>query len=360
MYGLGTRYKDKTVIESRNVSYTNIEYPSTNQKTSLLAHIKDLIALRRDIKDMNDQGQIVDNTQKITKVKDSLYKIIQNEKGIDGRHFVIIGFSHGSLILYTALIQLMSDIRIPTNEFVSIFKRIHFYTVGSPYNPSPNFLRPFEDPGGTYKMCNFYYHNDWMLKMADFIMPLQFPSKKTKSTMQSLVTVDTTKMLLFDEDQRNCVVAHPLEYFHNSPKAFKVVHVLSSLLYPLFINTGTQNHQLKTFFSLFYYLTQNCKMPTLTPDQYEIFNEILSQTINFQVIRKLIEIPTDVVQGGNKNWIDSKRYIVYNKRTFVVRYDKQLRRNYIIVKKIPVYLSDIRGKYHSVSTMSSPNTQKGT
>lgn len=148
MEGVGTRHQEWT-REVHNNTYIHVSYDKGI--TNLL---KDIWKLRLDTKNPENSSY--------KERHDRLVTIIKTYLNNDAyKHVVLTGISHGALIMYKAILQIMYDLDFRT--YHTLIKKIKFYPISCPI-PLPQYFLRNVDNAGTVVMnyCRIYGKHDFV------------------------------------------------------------------------------------------------------------------------------------------------------------------------------------------------------
>ena len=168
--GVGTRDVFDPCIHHGN-SYEVVNYGIDSFKWDVLC-VFDIVSVIRDIMSMNEFESSNDphgnNYEAIRSRPKRIRMIVDKIKAklLDDDYptVVLIGFSHGALILHGAILRLMCCIDVTSVHL----NKIRFYTVGAPRYPSPLLLKAYESESETH-LYNVYHQNDQMLNKGKLI-----------------------------------------------------------------------------------------------------------------------------------------------------------------------------------------------
>ena len=128
--------------------------------------INDIICLTSDRKSIKSFWKekrgwpILTRLDRVTELRDLIIKYVENP---DYKRVVLIGVSHGSIILQGALILVKVKIHIKHSAILKKFdlmSKIHMYTIGSPQPAPAKLITPWEDTKKQYKLLNMYNRKD--------------------------------------------------------------------------------------------------------------------------------------------------------------------------------------------------------
>ena len=289
---------------------------------------------------------------------------------------VLIGVSHGSLIMHGAIELLKMDINI-TKEMWD--NRLHFFTIGSPRHPHAYTLSPYEKDGKPL-FYNFYHHNDTVLnkpiykavmklshprnpflKRKNQIYPYQFQEYKPNG-FGPLIN-GSSPQILFVYDNVMRVLIHKCDLAFVTPVIeYEDIlnHVSASLVYPAFfkkehlqkMHTYIQNEpstypgpdpksKLINFIN-----NPDFQTKYLYGHIYYVYVCSIWETV-LDKNRSTDCLPLSFSSGGGRQHGNGNGEVMIrsSKKTYKVRVDKTNKKKYIMSNKQRVYLADIKGKY---------------
>ena len=161
----------------KNISYVfeSVSYYSSKRPDYV---IDDILTGRDDAQNLSRQNQIKLNTQRKAKRLNNLVSIISFYMRYTERKIVVIGVSHGSLIVHSAIIKIKGIYR-PIEKLFDIFdKRIIVLTLGSPkYLPISLLSYKIRDENISFgNVYNFYNTKDGIYSVLNSIRKLGFNS----------------------------------------------------------------------------------------------------------------------------------------------------------------------------------------
>lgn len=299
--------------------------------------VHDIFTLMRDIR-QND-GIIAGRKKRLNDLV-ALIKsqVIQPNVG----KVALVGISHGSLLMHAAIVRLKCDIMLKRKQL----EKLYFYTIGSPKYPQPFLLHAFEEDTEK-KLVNFYHQKDEKVQQVKFLpgsRARHFQSPGVSLVDHCEITNQTSSskcVFKLDIARRLLVHTQIHELFHNNEDVNTSIwyHCNTYLLYPLFKHVDVA-----------YNLDKDSEKYRLT-HCYPLFNASIydkhSPRVKNYLGPKCTPEPVITQQGGTKK---TSKYILYNKRKYKVRKDKDTRREYIVCQKQKTFLKDIKNKYKRVKT----------
>jgi len=361
--GLGTYVGENLVHADTENVYQLFDYgsPVENKWYKLPFIVYDFACLIKDIGAANEG-----NPDKAANPKrlEALCNMIIDYNNQGYKNIVLVGISHGSLIINAAILRLQIELE-PDKR--NILNKIKFYTIGSPRYPNPWLLSKSEQILNTldikshlnsYKLLNFYDQGDAMLAKNKGILkilkgrnPFIKNTGNKVSPNPSTTTNIENKPYTFNPNTR--IIFNKFDLSQITPVATyedNLNHVNTYMMYPLYVpNIYVTNYDneikynTRPLLGLFSADMEFCK--TYGANQlYDIFQY---QDNSLKEVSVCTALPQK--GGGNKK---SSRKIQISKtgKTFTVRIDKDTRKKYIVEgkNKTRVYLGDLKGKYKYV------------
>ena len=323
--GVGTSVEycfTKTVNETM---YRLIDYSSKGL-------VRDVINAKDDLAHLHENKQLSNNRTRLFKLTQAIKDCLTSDKNYE--RVVVIGVSHGSLLVHGAILRLKMDLTIPTEKF----DILHVVTLGSPrYLPK----------GLTNHVYNFYNMSDTIINLLrrcrnliDYIEVPNQPSKTAKwidldTTLDATVkqtsgeqTFTTSKKLnktiskYYSITENHCTFVENEEFY-----CFGIYNIFNKFITD---NVTAVSWHHSVSFNLFPLLRYDAMYFSATSterfDGDTTFNKCEAVTV-----------------GGHKNQVK------FMTRTHNVKRNKANNANYILVDKQKIYLSSIRGKYRYIT-----------
>lgn len=389
-------YTGGDIIHQKDtITYHYFDYDCKTQgKWSRLPLVlNDIVCL---LKDMGKLAKAEEEEKAIMLTRQTRFlKLVEliEEKLSSENQVILVGISHGSLLLHAAILRLQIKL-----DNLLLLNKLTFYTIGSPRYPQPWLLS---------KLINFYHEKDTVLrgnlgilkiaharnpfinKKSNQVMPIDNSSFVSSAVQQRLFTDAPLNPLnpLYNVDTQRKIVMHKGDYLQKispiSPYANNVYHSDTYMLYPLFIDDD-QKRLIATLPKRF--ITNRPPKPyviDLTDLNKDAINALKAENdkndlldalyVRLYFTSPLLGLSTahmkfDANSEGKKvrdgitdisGVPESKRggapktRIVIKKsgKTYVVRKDKATRKKYITkgTDKTRVFLSDIKGTYKYAS-----------
>jgi hypothetical protein len=331
-YGIGSSGEDSVATDDERFQFEEFDYSSQGI-------IKDIFHLIKDARALSNDEFL--KTSREPRTKELCVKI--KAALTAGRYVILIGISHGSLIMYNACLRLMCDIQINHEHM----KKLRLYTIGSPQYPITRFFRPYEN-NGIYNLINFYHHADKMLSAINnplswvlkFKIPKEIGKRISSNDVNPTICPENSHQLLFDKKNRVVTNFYDLRETIASVSSKEtakisneVYHVSPINLYPLIApcldKTAAINIGYQFFLKTLHFISHYAK-PVSGEKSFKILYEQYKK------------------QNANGGAIKERISLISSKQTsYVVRKDAQ-NKKYIFISKQRVYLSDIRGKYRYI------------
>jgi len=351
--GVGSYLKDTCRIKlKRNIKFVTFNYESETQQKLYRSPfiVLDVLCLFNDMKQLAKTEDGYHNNDILKKRTDRLTNLVSQIKTAlmddSMNNIVLIGISHGSILMHAAILRLQIEL-----HDVSLMRKIHFYTIGSPRHPQPWLLSQYEK-GRSMKLINFYDVRDKVLQ--NFTPVLKFfkarnPFMNNIGYKYSLVNIGS--LPVFDVDSFFRIIRHtnesvltaltPVSNYHND-----LYHINTYMLYPLFLDTlylqefeaGIRDKNYIGYINELKYDDSPLWGLFFNDTPWELFRKDkdgLTQGIQ----------PCSPNEGGGYN---GKRRIILiaTKKKYIVRIDKDNKKKYVLMgKQNKVYLRDIRGTY---------------
>ena len=329
--GVGTNQEDLC----RKLFYNNKTYSLNYEKVPDVLYeyvnygsksvFKDLLSAIRDMKTLASSKTYINliKEENVEKLKNVILKYIENEEYKDHK-IVLIGVSHGSLIIHKAIIDMQNSSQN--------FNRLYIFTLGSPRYLPKNLLEN-NDYNKQPKVINFYNVKDQIVKLLSKIQPvtkyIKVPNKQF--VKDSIINEYETIINEYEKLTKNTKYC----YQEKDDSVFVLVNI--DKLYNKDLknmSSVVKNHA--SIFNLFpiisYFHLHNI-----------FYNNLLNNNSNNgYILEKCITDSNNNIRGG------SVKYLTYllNKKQYVIKQDEYGK--YILYKKQKVYLKDIKGKYRYV------------
>lgn len=315
--GMGTNTPN-TCKNVKNVHFVNVSYASRGISKDALSLRSNSMSLRSGSSDIAHGSQ--------RRLYDLIKKIKEYLLNNDMEKVIVIGVSHGSLIVHAAFLKLQMDTTLTTDEL----NKIHIYTVGSP-RYLPKGLLPEQ------KLLNFYHVKDKMIRLVNM---LPFGGCKVPDLKQA-----ESKFISTGKEDN-------LKGEHIYDKENAIIYVNKCN----FIPDGKQNPVYENYYSSHLVSQVN---PTFDFSLFHAYLFILYPLMDFSLRYVINELtffdetynPYKLVdcnetqpgttegEGGGSN----KQHLKYQNKLYKIRKDKVGK--YITIKKVKTYLKEIRGKY---------------
>jgi hypothetical protein len=315
IYGIGNNVPTKcNHVERLNVYSVNINYEST-MNSHLFGILDDVYTLLKDghnLKYHNTISQDFHSHARLFKLQNAIKKFILME---NLNQVILIGASHGSLIVHGAFLKLQMD-----HEVLPIhLAKLKIFTIGSP-RYLPKGLLP--------NLLNFYHVQDDMihfvkkLNIVSFISGFRVPdlAKIAKDVLQ----IDCNSLKhehAYDAD--NALVYVNKCNFVKQGDAGKQGYNYNNYLAPYYEDGLDKDKKKYIFHSSIHNL-------------YPIMNY---DTRLFMDPKTIYLEKTDCNMSGGA----SKQYVKYKEKFYKLRENKKGK--YILVLRAKTYLTTIRGKY---------------
>ena len=328
--GTNTPYCSKTMKTKDNVHFVNVSYASRGFTTDLRHLKRHVIKLGSGTFTMSDEGR---------RSQEKIYKLINTIKKhlIDGsiQTVIVVGISHGSLLVHAALLKLQMDM-----DLDAVLVKLHIYTIGSPRYLPKGLLA--ED-----QLLNFYHVRDKMIRLVKLLpfggfqvpdlkgMEEQMTSLGLRSTTLTNTALHSSTPYSSQDD--------PKYHLYDAGKA--IVYVNRDNFIPDALSSVSIKYPERYYFP-------NFEKNVGGVFDFDLFHGtpfILYPIMDFSTMYTLSEFPEHTLldlapcnekQGGG----GSKSHdIKYQNKVYKIRKDKVGK--YIVVKKTKTYLSEIRGKY---------------
>jgi hypothetical protein len=365
-----TKFNEKTAFIYCDGVGTNVKTTCSSDGSGNIYHYYnyksyglpfDAITLVKDIKAVS-QGQPYDKglfarKKRLEQLVDTIkyYGLKANDKGDVFHKILLIGVSHGSIIMHSALIRLKTRSDISIEDVDKIMQKVYFITIGSPHHP-PRLLLSRYEKLDEIRFYNFYHKDDNVLQglLSRIVLPENVrnpfaPKDNTKIYPNNSMGNVKTR---YDILQRECIIQHPLVYLTPIPaKKYHPTlnHISTYIAYPFF--RAQIEDQLKSvgdttsFDDLVNkYGTDRIPNGSELPGEFNYLNAAFYSGILSNLL---------CMQGSHSGGMRSQHpriKLVKSNKYYIVRYDKTNKRKYILSKREKVYLRDIRGQYRYVKT----------
>ena len=110
----------------------------------------------------NVKAEVINRKERINKIKNVINYFLDNNFNI-----ILVGGSHGSLLIHVAYIQLLCECKTTVKENF-IKSKIHLISIGSPRH-FPKGINDIESKLGFPRVLNFYHQKDTMIKILSSI-----------------------------------------------------------------------------------------------------------------------------------------------------------------------------------------------
>jgi len=335
--GVGVN-KEEVCVKSPKVLHTLGTFKYINYGSIFI--LKDIWNLFKDMKSIAT-GTALRRPSRLTHV----VNVIQQSLISDTDLVVLIGCSHGSIIMHAAILRL----KIELSDY-SLLRKLRFITLGSPQFPNPYLLRQFEMEGRRH-LINYYHENDKHLQLLT-ILPGKARNPLTRQDgIVPYVLSDYGSLFSYNPDMR--IVLHKANFlgFKNLhcrfPKFQNVFyHVSPFLAYPSFLldqytkQYETLEMDINTAFSRFLanvHSYTNC-------NAFFLSGTIMYVLLYLPWSKNNRELYPPCEQEGGRG-IKQRIRIISTNKTYVVRIEQQSKKKYILSQGQRVYLKDIKGKY---------------
>lgn len=359
--GLGTYVGENLLHADTENVYQLFDYgsPVENKWYKLPFIVYDFACLIKDIGAANENNP---NKAANPNRLEALCDMIINYYNNGYKNIVLVGISHGSLIINAAILRLQIEL-----DKHDIFDKIKFYTIGSPRYPNPWLLRKYEQILNTldikshlnsYKLLNFYdqgdamlYKNKGILKIFKGRNPFIKNTNGNKvSPNPSTTTNKENKPYTFNPNTR--IIFNKFDLSKITPVATygeNLNHINTYMMYPLYVpNIDVSDYDkikydTRPLLGLFSADMEFCK----TYGENKLY-DITQYKDNS--LKEVSVCPSSTKSGGGNKKSSRKIQISKTGKTFTVRTDKDTRKKYIVEgkDKTRVYLGDLKGKYKYV------------
>ena len=324
MEGMGSTSPDGCKNDTRdNVFYHRVNYSS--------------LGLLKDFKVLNKEAKALKNKKETSSIfsKTRIYKLKNIVKSYVVRDnintVIIIGMSHGSLIVHAAYLKLMIDLQLTHLHLA----KIKIITIGS-----PRYLPTSLTIGQNNKVLNFYHQKDSITKVL-----YTFTGKDSKFMVPNLPYVNGA---FLEEPKSN---GKPYEsadfkwtsplYFYDEPNGIVYVNKCNMPERPLLESKYFNNFYIPSppdTLLLHGAILFHTKIYMLYPI-FSDFSIMHTSYMDKYLSKDVVKCP---LIGGN---VIMKCYITIlsTKKRYLVR--MQDTKNYILLSKNKIFLSQIRGKY---------------
>lgn len=384
--GVGNNTVDR-YLPRKGVYFRYINYDSDGFFSDAITLFFDIVQMK------NNTGQMKTNTgqsqlrEKFFARIERLDRIVQviidfAKKEPKYKKIVLLGASHGSIIMHNALIRLKMRRDLTLEEVQEIMSRIYLITIGSPNKPPALLLYKYETEilENKFRFYNFYNYKDYVLlnKITHFCLPSTnnpFSKLKEKENIRcfqfrnsifphndvddvndnkySAIGTQYRNLFVYNHTTRISMIIHEnMNYMGRGINRENHNHVSPMMIWPFFINDNTE----KTITSI----NEIIELVGTSPDlldqdrQFDTSGNFTSGLYfsELDILVTLYNIHQYAYEnyegGGNKN--QTSKIILKNQtlRKFTVKLDKNNRRKYITTKGSKIYLGDIRGKFKYV------------
>lgn len=303
----------------KNVHFVNVTYASRGMT-------RDAISLRSNSMSLRSGSPDIANGRESQRRLFELINKIKMYLTSEMNKVIVIGVSHGSLLVHAAFLKLQMDIDL-TPENLS---KLHIYTIGSPRYLPKGLL-----PEG--RLLNFYHVKDKMIRLVNM---LPFGGCKVPDLQQA---EEQLKRAFHDSETS----LQPGEHLYDPDNA--IVYVNKRNFQPDNITTPVVQD--------YYYMpiSESRVSPTFDLALFHAYPYILYPIMDFNTRYAMSELTffdntnnpfklvdchgTAASQGG----ANKKQHIKYQNKVYKIRKDKVGK--YITIKKVKTYLKEIRGKY---------------
>lgn len=312
-------------------------------------YLKDVKTLYTDAGSLQNLGMIphtLYSHERVFLLKECIKKYVTN---LNIHHVIVVGISHGSLLVHGAFLKLQMDMEITLDHI----KKIKIYTIGS-----PRYLPKGLIPGGDDKSLLNFYHvrdpypvllrkisgNDGRFQVPDLSSIQKNLPKKDPSGIHAKPQT-TENEYLYDES--NALVYVNRCKFVTSGVSKLDPDVFEHTYMPLFYEPLKQR---------FMFLENACLYHGSPYILYPIMDfDTRFHLVNTQRLTDNSATPTPIfatcLAPAQAAWAPSPPFgeggsrskIRYNKKTYSIHSDRKGK--YIISKKQKVYLKTIKGQY---------------
>lgn len=331
--GVGGDIQDFCKKKDNNVYYELISYSSKGL-------IKDISQLGKDAQALNNHGYIPDkyySNIKIFKLQNCIKKYIEKT---DVNTVIVVGISHGSLLVHSAFLKLQMDMDITTSQI----RKIKIFTIGSP-RYLPKGLIPEGEGEGKDTLLNFYHVHD----------PFPGLLKKISGEDGRFKVPDLSKLPNdfknrgIEEIDNTTKDYEKEEYIYDKDNALVYVNRRTFLIRPSNANTFE-----KTFIPVNYKEISSFLKVIEKANFYHGSPFILYPVMDIETryqLNNITKLKLLTVSGPNfiscteqtGGSITKQNKLTYNKKAYTVYKDKTGK--YIRSKNQKVYLKTIKGQY---------------
>lgn len=222
--GAGSEKKDKSSYDyQNNVINEIIDYKT--EKKFLGMPMRDFLNVRDDIKKIRAEKPITEK-YRLKKLFELLLLYLLNTS----LNIVLIGFSHGCVIIHGAILKLKMKMKIQKSSYID---RITIMAVNSPNLIPPKII----DTDKTNKVFNIYNIKDNILSLGKFF-------RITKSDYLPDLSYSHIKTLKFSEGITNYIEAGDISFEYSFDKNKRIIYINIDNIIKLY----TSSHLIKQLY----------------------------------------------------------------------------------------------------------------
>lgn len=328
--GMGTTSQDTCrVIENKNSKtmymFNNVNYDSKNIVFDTFRAVGDLNEISTS-GSLNNYGKLgrSDRLNKLT-------KIIKDRLNSHFNRVIVVGTSHGSLLVHGAILKIKMDPECDIH-----IDKLRIWTLGSPrYLPQKLLPLPDDEP----RILNFYNTLDPVVRALftgmQFLTSVQVPNLKAlkdNSTGWKYCAEDDNYEIVDEptKDRAKYIYKDGIVYLKNVEKYNENINEN----FKLWGAASKYHGSYYNFFPLIDFILMYV-MHT---------NEWKNRTKELPITSYSVNTVCDSQSGGSKS--KETIYLCANKKKYIVKKDKY--GHYVTIKNVKVHLSEIKGKYRYV------------